>query len=33
MAKEEIVEKINEYLSNGGLVNPELMDHITTQTC
>lgn len=25
--KEELVVRINEYLGNGGLFNPEMMDH------
>lgn len=25
--KKEAIDKINEYMRNGGLVNPELMDH------
>ena len=26
-SNKELVDKITEYLSNGGLFNPELMDH------
>jgi hypothetical protein len=25
--KDELIERINSYLGNGGLFNPELMDH------
>jgi hypothetical protein len=29
--REQLIENINEYLTNGGLFNPELMDHFAVR--
>jgi hypothetical protein len=29
--KQELIDRITEYLANGGLFNPDLMDHIAVR--